>query len=622
MVSDKTKNRLYAGLLIFADLAALAVVGFLVIGGGFEQSPWFHLILFGSLFGIAVASAACLPPAWCRGLGIHGVLIFGSLLFMFPFAWLVITSFKYPEEVVAYPPRWIPSVPQPLAASPFVSDDLFDEIEVPEGLSEGRWERLRPDLEALLWQKSLEMIPPVFLEHLDRNQVRPVLFHGLWNTVAPGIPPDVWMRSDDDILAIIEERTTLERLEDVWGVLYRCVAVRTPFVTTLERRDYPVPVETGELTPAYADPFGDVDLRVLPQNLQRGDPMLQLVYRFDKQSVAGIDFELPLPIPGDELLGITLPLRQDRTWHRLRVVLELDGRRYESRSALFLGWYRWQEMAFKLMDRDPVDERSLGTWPLTLAADQANAYDVPGRVRFRLELQRSGLLAAGFHKYAQSYRNAWRVGEHWDRYIANSLYLVVLTIVGQIISCSMVAYAFSRLRWPGRDILFFVLLATMMLPGQVTMVPVFLVFRTLGWYNTLKPLWIPAFAGAPFFIFLLRQFMKGIPRELEEAALIDGCSFWGIYWRIIVPLIKPALAAVGIFTFMGTWNEFMGPLIYINDQRLYPLALGLFEFRAEYGGDFGMLMAASTIMILPVIVLFFFAQKYFIQGVTLTGMKN
>jgi len=154
------------------------------------------------------------------------------------------------------------------------------------------------------------------------------------------------------------------------------------------------------------------------------------------------------------------------------------------------------------------------------------------------------------------------------------------------------------------------------------MIPVFMVFRALGWYNTLKALWVPSFFGSAFFIFMLRQFMKGIPNDLEDAAKIDGCSIFGIYWRIILPLVKPALAAVCIFTFMGVWNDFMGPLIYINDQRLYPLALGLFDFRAEHGSEFGMLMAASTLMALPVVAIFFAAQRYFIQGVTLTGMKG
>jgi multiple sugar transport system permease protein len=162
----------------------------------------------------------------------------------------------------------------------------------------------------------------------------------------------------------------------------------------------------------------------------------------------------------------------------------------------------------------------------------------------------------------------------------------------------------------------------MMLPGQVTMIPVFLIFKALGWFNTLRPLWVPSFLGSAFFIFLLRQFMKTIPKDLEDAAKIDGCGFFGIYWRIILPLIKPALAAIAIFTFMGSWNDFMGPLIYVNDQRIYPLSLGLFMFQTMWGAEHGMLMAASTLMTLPVVVMFFFAQRYFIQGVTLTGMKG
>jgi len=231
-------------------------------------------------------------------------------------------------------------------------------------------------------------------------------------------------------------------------------------------------------------------------------------------------------------------------------------------------------------------------------------------------------MTAIWRKYTYSYRSAFIATEYRWRYVFNSLYLAVLTIAGQGLSCSLVAFAFARLNWPGRELFFGLLLATMMLPGQVTMIPVFMIFRYLGWYNTLKALWVPSFFGSAFFIFMLRQFMKGIPNDLEDAAKIDGCSLFGIYWRIVLPLVKPALAAVCIFTFMNTWNDFMGPLIYVNDQRLYPLALGLFDFRSEHGSEFGMLMAASTLMTLPVIAIFFMAQRYFIQGVTLTGMKG
>ena len=146
--------------------------------------------------------------------------------------------------------------------------------------------------------------------------------------------------------------------------------------------------------------------------------------------------------------------------------------------------------------------------------------------------------------------------------------------------------------------------------------------KHLGWYDTLKPLWVISFFGNAFNIFLLRQFMKGIPRDLEDAAKIDGCNFMHIYWYVIMPLIKPTLACIAIFTFMAVWNDFMGPLIYLSDQRLYPLSLGLYAFLVQKQGDYGMLMASSLLMTLPVIIIFFFAQKYFIQGIALTGTKG
>lgn len=204
----------------------------------------------------------------------------------------------------------------------------------------------------------------------------------------------------------------------------------------------------------------------------------------------------------------------------------------------------------------------------------------------------------------------------------NTVLVTLLSIVGALFSSSLVAYSFARLRWPGRDILFVILLATMMVPAAVTMLPVFLIFRAMNWVDTLQPLWIPAFFGVAFNIFLLRQFFMTIPTDLEDAAKIDGCSLFGIYWRIMLPLIKPALAAVTIFTFMATWNNFMGPLIYISSPEKMTLAYALQLFQGAYGGQRAMMMAASTLVMLPVLMVFFFTQRYFIQGVTLTGIKG
>jgi multiple sugar transport system permease protein len=205
-------------------------------------------------------------------------------------------------------------------------------------------------------------------------------------------------------------------------------------------------------------------------------------------------------------------------------------------------------------------------------------------------------------------------------FLGNTLLLTILSVVGTLLSSSLVAYSFARLRWPGRNLLFVVLLATMMIPGAVTMMPQFLIFRELGWIDTLKPLWVPAFFGSAFNIFLLRQFFMSIPNELEDAAKIDGCSPFGTYWRVMLPQVRPALAAIAIMGVLGAWNNFQGPLIYLSSAEKMPLAYALQLYQQQHGGEPGLLMAASTLVVLPIIVLFFFTQRYFIEGVSLTGM--
>lgn len=207
-------------------------------------------------------------------------------------------------------------------------------------------------------------------------------------------------------------------------------------------------------------------------------------------------------------------------------------------------------------------------------------------------------------------------------YLQNTLVICVLSVVGAVLSSSLVAYSFSRIRWPGRDALFFLLLATMMLPGQVTMIPVFSIFRALGWIDTFLPLVVPHWLGTAFFIFMLRQFFLTIPLELSDAARIDGCTEWEIYRRVILPLSRPALATVGLFTFINAWNDFGGPLLYLNDERKATLSLGLQQFVSQHGAEWSLLMAASTLMTLPIILIFFFAQRTFIQGITMSGLKG
>ncbi|MEM7533975.1 MAG: carbohydrate ABC transporter permease [Chloroflexota bacterium] len=205
-------------------------------------------------------------------------------------------------------------------------------------------------------------------------------------------------------------------------------------------------------------------------------------------------------------------------------------------------------------------------------------------------------------------------------YFKNTMIIVFMRMIGALLTSSMAAFAFARLRFPGRNILFSLVLSVMILPEMATLVPTYILFNELGWVDTLRPLYFPfLFGGSAFFVFLLRQFFMSIPIELEDAAKIDGASYWRIYWQIILPLATPALGTVAIFTFIGAWNDFAGPLIYLQSNDMKTLALGVYMFRGLYHTQWNVLMAASMTMVVPVLLVFFFAQRFFIEGISTTG---
>lgn len=211
----------------------------------------------------------------------------------------------------------------------------------------------------------------------------------------------------------------------------------------------------------------------------------------------------------------------------------------------------------------------------------------------------------------------------FGRYFINTVFLAVTNILGTVITSALAGYSFSRLSWRARDLVFSILIGTMMLPGFITIIPTFLIWNELGFVNTYVPLILPAWlGGGAYNIFLTRQFFKTIPKDLDEAAYIEGASFWIIFWKILLPQIKPVLAVIAIFTFMGTWNDLLGPVIYLNDELKYTLSVGLSTFNSLYSTQWGYLMAASAVVTLPMILVFFFFQRYFIEGITLTGIKG
>jgi len=207
-------------------------------------------------------------------------------------------------------------------------------------------------------------------------------------------------------------------------------------------------------------------------------------------------------------------------------------------------------------------------------------------------------------------------------YTLNTLKIAIPAVFGTLLSCSLVGYGFSRIRAPGRDYFFYVMLATMMVPWAVTMVPVFVMFKALGWTGTYLPLIVPSFFGNAYYIFLFRQFFLTIPMELSDAAVVDGCSHLGILWRIILPLAKPILVTVALFRFNAAWSDYLAPLIFLQRQEQFTIALGLTHFLDRDRPLWNLAMAATTVAVVPVLAIFLFAQRSFIEGITLTGMKG
>ena len=221
----------------------------------------------------------------------------------------------------------------------------------------------------------------------------------------------------------------------------------------------------------------------------------------------------------------------------------------------------------------------------------------------------------------QNYVDMW-TALPFNQFFLNSIKITLLSTIGQLITCSMGAFAFSVLKFKGRDFLFFTLIATLMIPYQVTLIPTFILFSKIGWVGTHLPLWVPAFWGGAFGTFLLRQFYLTIPMDLAESARIDGANIFQIFTHIYIPLSKPAMATLGIFTFMWRWNDLLDPLIYVSELKQLTLTVGLSFFQNQYGGKWTLMMAGAVVSILPILLVFFFAQKYFIQGIAMTGIKR
>ena len=384
-------------------------------------------------------------------------------------------------------------------------------------------------------------------------------------------------------------------------------------VQDLSLSDYPVPGSTEQwriVEPAnHTAALDSFESRAI----------LRVPYDWGETGRVVAEMSFASPVPPEDLRRIEVTYKSDRSFHRMRVHVASAAESWESAESSWLSTETWKSAPWQFTE-PREEERSALRLRRSEPSDVALSHGENNMV-VRVELVRTPWPVAVYRKYLENYYEALSYIP-FGRFMLNTVAITALNIAFQLLSCSLIAYGFSRIRWPGRNAVFGLLLATMMIPGQVVMIPQFLIWKNLGLYNTWGPLVLPALFGAGFYIFLLRQFMLAIPRDLEDAAKIDGAGYFGTWRMVILPLIKPSLAAIAIFQFMGSWNDFFNPLLYINTKELMPISLGLYMFKSAHSAEFGMLMAASTVMVVPVVLLFFFAQRYFIQGVTLTGLKG
>jgi multiple sugar transport system permease protein len=546
---------------------------------------------------------------------VHLILMAGVGLFMFPFVWMVGMSLKTEDEVVSsdiFPtiPTFHPASPSVRKAPPMPAP--------PDGVTSKHWSDLYPHLidagETALAKRPL----PPGGELVDAAALRASAAAKLVDDVAIPLSGKVWPQGDAVVLDTYSKALTNEATDAALEDRLSRFELGGVEIHSLENQIKTV-CPGSQIAKVWTVESGNGQL------LPAGKDASELKYRFSSgwDNPIVLRYEFESPIDADQLHKLIIAYKPDDSWHHVDATLDIGQTHWKTDLTTYIAQYRAATLTLQPFGFDDTTYQPKTWIPLVPVPNppQTNIPPPPHKAVLRLIIHPSGTVGAIYGKVERNYLRAFRTIPFWT-YVGNSVLLVALQMFGALFSASFVAYAFARLQWPGRSLAFGLLLATMMVPSQVTLIPGFVIWRTLGWYNTLNPLWIASWFGSAFFIFLMTQFMKTIPKELEEAARIDGLNAIQTWWYIIVPLVKPTLAAIAIMVFMGAWNDFMGPLIMLRDQSRFPLSLGLFGMSVDQAAETTLVMAGNMLMTVPVIVIFFLFQRYFIEGVTVSGMKG
>ena len=559
-----------------------------------------------------------------RGVG-YLLLVGAAFCTMIPLLWLLTSSFKTANEIFAVPIQWFPNLPPRVASSPYIVEDAYPKIEKPMAVDEAVWKTLQPQLTQVIWAEAQSHIAAngKFSNYVSSEELQMEIIEGLWQQLVAGLPDEVWNGTTDSVTAAVRDTIIPETVDTIWGSVYREVAVGTLRIEDLDFNRTPIEIVNWEAETGTRIRTSD-DLQTAAS----------LSYNFQDSDTTRMTATISSPIPIERIRRITLPVRGDASYHRLSLTVSVpqsgmnagstnNGITYQPTRSFVLGSALWTDSVWRVhgipgeLESSQITMQRVET---NLAAQSAVEVGAGSQLFLQLSIHQPAYLSIVWDKFTSNYRNLWKKVPY-NRYFVNSVFIATASTLLTLFFCSLGGYAFAKYKFRGQKILFGILLASMMVPFQVLLVPLFGLMYDIGWLNSYKAIVIPFSVGA-FGVFLMRQFIVTIPSELLDAARIDGCSEFGIYYRIVLPIIKPALGALTIYSFLGSWNGYLWPLIILRDEAKYTLPIGLANLVGIYRQDYGILMAGTLLSLMPIVILFLAMQREFVQGITLGGVKE
>ena len=561
-----------------------------------------------------------------RGTG-YLLLVAAAFCTMIPLLWLLTSSFKTANEIFAVPIQWFPSLPPRVAASPYVLEDAYPKIEKPMVVDETAWEGLQTELTQAIWTKAQRHIAAnaQFSNYVQSEELQTEITEGLWQQLVTTLPDEVWRGPMVSVVTAVQDAVIPEAVDTIWGSVYREVAVGTLLIEDLDFNRTPIEAVKWETV-------SGTGTRIRPS--EDTQAVANLSYNFQDSDTLHITTTIPTPIPTERIRRLTLPIRGDASYHRLSLTVSVlqsgeatnntaNGITYQPTRPFVLESSLWKDTVWRLHGI-PGELESLHITMHQVETDKAALSMVKAgagnQLFLQLTIHQPSYPSIVWDKLTSNYRNLWKTVPY-NRYFINSVFIATASTLLTLFFCSLGGYAFAKYKFRGQKILFGILLASMMVPFQVLLVPLFGLMYDIGWLNSYKAIVIPFSVGA-FGVFLMRQFIVTIPSELLDAARIDGCSEFGIYYRIVLPIIKPALGALTIYSFLGSWNGYLWPLIILRDEAKYTLPIGLANLVGIYRQDYGMLMAGTLLSLMPIVILFLAMQREFVQGITLGSVKE